>query len=106
MARPQYHLFICSTVRPPGHPRGSCGDRGCREVLDEFMFQQQQRQLPHVMITACGCLGPCGQGPNILIYPEGTFYGGVTRADVATIFEQHLVAGDVVERLKVAADLW
>ena len=107
MARPERHVFVCATTRPPGHPRGSCGTRGCQEVLDEFMFQFQQRQcFDRVAVTPCGCLGPCGQGPNVLVYPEGVFYGNVTKDDVAAIFDEHLLGGTPVERLRVTSDIW
>lgn len=107
MPRPQKHVFVCSQARPPGHPRGSCTEKGCREVLDEFYFQFQSRQcFDQVAITATGCIGPCGSGPNVLVYPEGVMYGGVKKEDVAAIFDEHLLGGTPVERLKVPADIW
>ncbi|MGA7178659.1 MAG: (2Fe-2S) ferredoxin domain-containing protein [Thiobacillaceae bacterium] len=107
MPRPEKHVFVCSQARPSGHPRSSCTEKGCREVLDEFYFQFQQRQcFDKVAITATGCLGPCGSGPSVLVYPEGVMYGVVTKDDVTAIFEQHLLGGQPVERLKVPADLW
>jgi len=40
--------------------------------MDEFMFQFQQSQcFDKVAITATGCLGPCGTGTNVLVYPKG-----------------------------------
>lgn len=107
MPRPERHVFVCAQSRPPGHPRGSCGARGCQEVVDEFMFEMQQRQcFAQVMVTPSGCLGPCGQGPNVVVYPEGVFYSNVTKADVATIFDEHLLGGQPVERLRAPADVW
>lgn len=107
MARPQKHVFVCSQSRPPGHPRGSCGQRGCQEVVEEFMFQFQQRQcFDTVAVTPCGCIGPCGQGPNVLVYPEGVFYSAVSKEDVAAIFDEHLLGGTPVERLRAPADIW
>jgi (2Fe-2S) ferredoxin len=76
-------------------------------VLDEFYYQFQQRQcFDRVAITATGCLGPCGSGPSVLVYPEGVMYGGVTKEDVTAIFDEHLLGGKAVERLKVPADIW
>ncbi len=107
MPRPARHVFVCSQARPPGHPRGSCAQKGCREVVDEFMTQWQQRQcFAQVAVTATGCLGPCGIGPSVLVYPEGIMYGNVTKADVSEIFDEHLLGGKVVERLKTPADIW
>jgi len=107
MAKPQKHVFVCSTQRPDGHPRGSCGQNGCGEVLDEFMRQWMQRQLiPQVLVTPSSCIGPCGMGPNVLVYPEGILYGNVTKADVAEIFDEHLLGDKPVERLKAPAEVW
>ena len=107
MARPARHVFVCSQNRPAGHPRGSCGQKGCSEVVDEFMQQWQQRQcFAQVLVTPSGCIGPCGMGPNILVYPEGIMYSNVTKADVSEIFDGHLLGGVPVERLKAPADIW
>lgn len=107
MPRPQKHVFVCSQQRPPGHPRGSCTEKGCREVLDEFYFQLQQRQcFTQVAVTSTGCIGPCGSGPTVLIYPESVMYGGVRKEDVAAIFEQHLLGDAPVARLQVPGDIW
>ena len=107
MAKPIRHVFVCAQNRPAGHPRGSCGSKGCAEVVDEFMHQWQQRQcFTQVQVTSSGCIGPCGMGPNVLVYPEGIMYSNVNRADVSEIFDEHLLGGKVVERLKTPADIW
>ncbi len=107
MPKPARHVFICSQNRPAGHPRGSCGQKGCAQVADEIMQQWQLREcFNEVLVTLSGCIGPCSTGPNVLVYPEGIMYGGVTREDVAEIFDEHLLGGKVVERLKVPAEIW
>ncbi|MEW6676392.1 MAG: (2Fe-2S) ferredoxin domain-containing protein [Pseudomonadota bacterium] len=107
MPRPLKHVFVCSQQRPPGHPRGSCTEKGCREVLDEFYYQLQQRQCYNqVAVTATGCIGPCGSGPSVLVYPESVMYGGVSKEDVSAIFEEHLLGDQPVARLQVPADIW
>lgn len=107
MPKPEKHVFICAQNRPPGHPRGSCAERGCGEVLEEFLMQLQQRNcFDKIAVTNTGCIGPCGSGPNVLVYPEGIFYGGVTKEDVNEIYESHLLGDTPVERLKVAEDIW
>lgn len=107
MAKPERHVFVCTQYRPPGHPRGSCNDKGCREVADEFFYQLQQRQcIGKVAVTTAGCIGPCGNGPNVLVYPDGVLYSGVGKEDVSAIFEQHLLGGMPVERLLAAGEVW
>jgi len=52
-----------------------------------------------VAVTACGCLGPCFEGPAIVVYPEGTWYAGVKPEDVEEIVNSHLRGGTPVKRL-------
>ncbi len=107
MPKPAKHVFICTQSRPAGHPRGSCGEKGARELWDAFLNELEQRQLfDKVALTNTGCLGPCGVGANVLVYPEGIMYGNVTPADAAEIFESHLIGDTPVERLKLPAEVW
>lgn len=107
MPKPDKHVFVCTQARPLGHPRGACSQHGCAEVYEEFLSQLQQRNLfDRVQVTATGCLGPCSEGPSVLVYPEGVMYGGLKKDDVAAVFDEHLERGDPVERLRVAAELW
>lgn len=107
MPKPEKHVFVCVQNRPPGHPRPSCGQKNCAEVAEEFYWNLQQRQLfNRVQITTTGCLGPCNAGPSVLVYPEGVMYGGVTKADVAVIFDEHLQDNRPVERLLMPKEFW
>lgn len=107
MPKPIKHVFVCSQTRPAGHPRGSCAQKGCNEVLQTFWQELQKRNAYDcIAVTYSGCLGPCDQGANVLVYPEGVLYGAVTKEDVAEIFDSHLNGGVPVERLRVSAGIW
>lgn len=107
MARPKMHVFVCSQSRPPGHPRGSCTQRGSGEVLQAFWQELQKRNLyDQIAVTFSGCLGPCDSGANVLVYPEGVLYSNVTRDKVAQIFDEHLVNGTPVEILRAPQSVW
>jgi (2Fe-2S) ferredoxin len=76
-------------------------------VAEEFYWHLQERQLfDKVQVTTTGCLGPCGEGPSVLVYPEGVMYGAVKRTDVARIYDEHLVNDKPVENLRVAKEFW
>jgi (2Fe-2S) ferredoxin len=107
MPKPQKHVFVCSQTRPAGHPRGSCSQKGGGEVLQAFWQELQKRNLyDRIAVTYSGCLGPCDQGANVLVYPEAVLYAKVTKEQVPLILEQHLLGGCPVEALRAPADAW
>ncbi len=107
MAKPLKHVFVCVQRRPEGHPRGACSQRACDEVLNAFLGEVQQRKLfDKIAVTNTGCLGPCGFGVSVLVYPEGVMYGRVTANDVTAIIDEHLLGNNPVERLRVPPFVW
>ena len=71
------------------------------------MFEFQQRQcFDTVAVTPSGCIGPCSMVPNALVYPEGMFYTSVKKEDVKAIFDERLLGGRPIERLKASAEFW
>ena len=47
--------------------------------------------------TKVGCLRICQQGPTMVVYPEGTWYHGMTADRIPQFVQQHLVEGRPVE---------
>ena len=43
---------------------------------------------PAVRVSQSGCLGLCENGPNVMIYPQGLLFTGVTMDDVDRIVEE------------------
>lgn len=71
------------------------------------MNQIQARNLfEKIGLTNTGCMGPCMLGPSVLVYPEGVMYGKVTKDDVKTIIDQHLLGGEPVAALVAPAEVW
>ena len=104
MAAPQLerHVFICTNRRDPGNPKGDCASKGAEEVREEFKRALHDKGLKTRMrANAAGCLDQCARGVTVVVYPEQIWYGGVTRADVAEIVDDHLVGGQPVERLRI-----
>ena len=86
------HVLICKG--------GDCKKRGSKTVRgtlrDELRAQDMNRD---VRIDAVDCLGLCKHGPNLIIYPGGTWYLGVTENDIPELVQDHLKDGDPVEHL-------
>lgn len=95
MPKPKYHILVCTNSRPPGHPKPSCGSAGAAQLLMAFNMGLMQRSIPpgQVLVSATGCLGPCEQGPTVVVYPDNTWYSKVTEADVAVILDEHVAKG-------------
>lgn len=107
MPKPDKHVFVCVQNRPPGHPRGSCGEKSSMKVIEAFMTEVQQRNLyEKIAVTNTGCIGPCGMGPSVLVYPDGVMYGNVSESDVKEIVDQHLLGDQPVERLLMPEHVW
>jgi (2Fe-2S) ferredoxin len=102
MAGFERHIFICTNKRPPENPRGCCDPEGLGELQLVFKRELAARGLKsRVRANKAGCLDQCEHGPNVVIYPEGVWYGGVTAEDVAEIVESHIVNGVPVARLRM-----
>lgn len=101
---PEKLVFVCINERPPGHPRGSCAQRGSGEVFNAFREAIGQRGLVNVKVTFTGCLEPCMVGPAVLVLPDYVWYGGVTVEDVPLLVDQHIVGGEPVEWLRIGPE--
>ena len=107
MPKPKYHIVVCTNARPPGHPKPSCGSAGSAQLLMAFNMGLMQRGIMpgDVLVTGSSCLGPCEQGPTVVVYPEGTWYTFVDNGDIDEIVESHLKNGQIVERLLTPPEL-
>ena len=47
--------------------------------------------------TKVGCLRICCHGPTMVVYPEGTWYSGMTAERIPEFVQRHLVEGRPVE---------
>ncbi len=101
MSRPERHFFVCENVRPEGG-KPSCGQRHSGEVLRALSegLARHREVWDQVAVSSSGCLGPCFDGPTVVVYPEGVWYAPVSAADVDELVREHLVHGRPVERLR------
>ncbi len=97
------HIFVCNNQRT-GTDKLSCGDAHGLELVVEFKKQLKDINVGlKTRAQKAGCLGICDFGPTIAIYPEGVFYVGVKKEDVAEIIQSHLINKIPVERLLLKA---
>jgi (2Fe-2S) ferredoxin len=93
------HLFVCTNTIASGKP--ACGRRGGDAVMAAVQQRLIERGATEIFVTSCGCLGPCFDGPNAVVYPDGVWYGGLTPADAPGLAD-HLVDGTVHDAKRVA----
>jgi (2Fe-2S) ferredoxin len=92
------HLFVCTNTVASGKP--ACGRRGGVELLAAVQQRLLARGVSDAKATACACLGPCFDGPNAVIYPDGVWYGALDESDADAI-ATHLADGIVHEAKRV-----
>jgi (2Fe-2S) ferredoxin len=85
-------MFVCTNDRSSGKP--ACGLRGGTELLAAVQNLLIARG-GDALVTPCGCLGPCFDGPNAVVYPDAVWYGGLEPSDAPALVE-HLLAGTVL----------
>jgi (2Fe-2S) ferredoxin len=84
------HLFVCTNGRSAGKP--ACGPRGGDALVAAVQRELLVRKASDVLVTPCGCLGPCFDGPNAVVYPDGVWYAGLDAGDARPLAE-HLMGG-------------
>lgn len=86
------HVLVCTS--------GDCKKRGAKDVRKALKDELRSAGLlGEVRIDTVDCLGLCKHGPNVVVYPRGTWYLGLEEDDVPEIVERHLKDGEPVERL-------
>ncbi len=75
-----------------------CKSRGSEEIIKEIEKQVGQKGIADVEVKPYMCFGACQEGPNIVLYPEKSWYAGVKLEDVQDIVA-HLSGGPNVTRL-------
>jgi (2Fe-2S) ferredoxin len=78
----------------------SCAEWGSEKVYNALVERLEGTGIPvHKHI----CFGACWTGPNIILFPEGTWYANVEVADVDEIVG-HIKGGEPLERRVYHAD--
>ena len=94
----EHHIFICANQKAEG--KKCCGEQHGMELVSKFRDVLKEKGLNTVVrAQRTGCIDACSQGPALVIYPSGTYYGGVTLADVERIVTTHIEQNGIVADL-------
>jgi (2Fe-2S) ferredoxin len=86
------HLFVCTNARGSGKP--TCASRGGDAIVAAVQRILIERGATDILVTPCGCLGPCFDGPNAVIYPDGVWYSELAPDDAGLV--DHLIDGAIL----------
>jgi (2Fe-2S) ferredoxin len=86
----QRTLFVCTNNREEGG-RPACAQRGaeglCQQLKDEIVKRGLKGKI---RAMKSGCHDFCEEGPNVMVFPDGTLYSGVTAENLATLIDKLL----------------
>jgi sirohydrochlorin ferrochelatase/(2Fe-2S) ferredoxin len=89
---PRRHVLVCVNR--------DCLDRGSLGVLNQLRARLREAGMERaVRTTRVMCMGRCGEGPAVAVYPDGVWYRRVTADDVPELVSSHLVEDRPVGRL-------
>jgi sirohydrochlorin ferrochelatase/(2Fe-2S) ferredoxin len=91
---PAKHVAVCTNQ--------TCAADGSPAVLERLRQEARDAEDCDVRITRSSCLGRCGEGPMVAVYPDGIWYGGVDKSDAERIVSSHLerdrIVSDIVDQ--------
>jgi len=85
---------VCTNPRSSGRP--ACGGSG-ESIIAAVQTELIRRGAIEARVTPCGCLGPCFDGPNAVVYPDAVWYSKLELADAASLVD-HLIDGTPLAR--------
>jgi (2Fe-2S) ferredoxin len=90
-----YHRHVLLCTGP-----NCCTPQEGQEAWDALKQQIKQHDLGRgenaCYRTKVGCLRICCHGPTMVVYPEGTWYHGMTAERIPRLVQQHLIEGKPV----------
>jgi len=90
------HVLVC--VDP------ECLAKGAHGLLDSLQDELvAQGLIDEVQVLETSRIGGCAYGPEIMVYPEGVHYVGLSVDDVPYLVEEHFLKGRVVKKFLAPA---
>lgn len=86
------HVLVCGNV--------DCVDQGSIRLLETLRRLIKDNGLEkQIKITKTSCLGCCGDGPTVAVYPDGIWYRRCEEKYAGEIFQKHLMKDELVSEI-------
>jgi len=91
------HVLVCINE--------TCKNQGSEKIFERLKTRIKELNLKKTYRPSrVVCLGLCGKGPNICIWPEGTVYCGFVEDKVEDLIQKHLLNGEMLTDLLYKPD--
>ena len=87
MEKPSRHIFVCASFRTSGAAQGACHKKDSNSLLQYLETELSDRDMNDVMVSSTGCLSRCENGPIMIVYPEGHWYGSVDEEKIDEVLD-------------------
>ncbi len=85
------HVLVC--VDP------ECLAKGAHSLLDSLQDELvAQGLIDEVQVLETSRIGGCAYGPEVMVYPEGVHYVGLSTDDVPYLVEEHFLKGRIIKK--------
>lgn len=104
------HAFTHTQAKPHAHAHAAikkhvliCGNADCAERGSVALLSTLRRLVKRagrskdIRITRTHCMGRCGEGPALVVYPDGIWYRGMTANDADELLSGHLLGDRLLE---------
>jgi sirohydrochlorin ferrochelatase/(2Fe-2S) ferredoxin len=77
------HVLICTNH--------DCNNKGATVIAEQLQRELRKASMHReYRVTRTSCLGRCGEGPTLAVYPDGIWYRNFQKEDVPALVAQHL----------------
>lgn len=86
------HVLVCTNA--------DCAEKGSVPLIAALRRSVKDAGRERdIKVTRTLCMGRCGEGPTMAIYPDGIWYRGVKETDAQEVVDEHLLNDRLVSRL-------
>jgi sirohydrochlorin ferrochelatase/(2Fe-2S) ferredoxin len=86
------HVLICENI--------DCAKKGALPLASKLRrYIKDGGHYPSIRVTKTSCMGRCGEGPVMAVYPDGVWYRNVSENDIEKIYKEHLIKDKIVPHI-------